>query len=211
MALHSEDVRKVFDSDAFRKALVAIHVDEAHTVSLWGGDFWKDYREIGRVRAQLPKGVPVTLVSATLRPNVKLDAMSVLGFPSDPKKYSNINIGNERGNVFVGIRPMNHPASSIRDIFSFFDPEETDPAKIPLTIIYIDDVHDVTDAVIALYDWLHPTLRNQEIIMPVHAWMTANYRSEAMVKFASGKVRIIIATEAAGMVSRKRLLGVSCI
>ncbi|QRV79904.1 DEAD/DEAH box helicase [Ceratobasidium sp. AG-Ba] len=146
MALHSEDVCKVFDSETFRKALVAIHIDEAHTVSLWGGDFRKDYRELGRVRARLPKGLPVTL-----------------------------------------------------DILLFFDPEETDPTKIPPTIIYIDDVHDVTEAVITLYNWLHPTLRNQEVIMPVHAWMTPNYRSEAMAKFASGKVRVIIATEAAGM------------
>ncbi|QRV85689.1 Helicase conserved C-terminal domain [Ceratobasidium sp. AG-Ba] len=35
--------------------------------------------------------------------------------------------------------------------------------------------------------------------MPIHAWMTPNYRSKAMAKFASGKVQVIIATEAAGM------------
>ncbi|QRV84911.1 Helicase conserved C-terminal domain [Ceratobasidium sp. AG-Ba] len=168
MALHSKDVHKVFDSDPFRKALMAIHVDEAHTISLWGGDFRKDYQGLGRIRARLPKGIPATLVSATLRPNVKRDAMSTLGFPSDPSKYVDINIGNERFNV-------------------------------PQTIIYIDDVNDVTFAVIALYDWLHASLRGQELIMPVHAWMTPKYRSEAMAKFASGEVRVIIAAEAAGM------------
>ncbi|KAG8724199.1 hypothetical protein FRC12_002125 [Ceratobasidium sp. 428] len=35
--------------------------------------------------------------------------------------------------------------------------------------------------------------------MPVHAWMTPKYRSEVMEKFASGKVKVIFATEAAGM------------
>ncbi|KAG8770322.1 hypothetical protein FRC12_004353 [Ceratobasidium sp. 428] len=180
MALHNEDVHKVFDSDTFRKALVAIHVDEAHTISLWGGDFRKDYQGLGRVRARLPKGVPATLVSATLRPNVKQDAMSTLGFPSDETKYTDINIGNERPNVYIGTRVMKYAASSFKDILLYFDPDETDPDKIPPTIIYIDDVNDVTLATIALYDWLHPSLRDQELVMPVHAWMTPKYRSEAM-------------------------------
>ncbi|KAG8724200.1 hypothetical protein FRC12_002124 [Ceratobasidium sp. 428] len=158
MALHNEDVHKVFDSDVFRKALVAIHVDEAHTISLWGGDFRKDYQGLGRVRARLPKGVPATLVSATLRPNVKQDAMSTLGFPSDETKYEDVNVGNERPNVYAGACPMKYPASSFKDILLHFDPNETDPDKILPTIVYIDDVNDVTLATIALYDWLHPSL-----------------------------------------------------
>ncbi|QRV94683.1 DEAD/DEAH box helicase [Ceratobasidium sp. AG-Ba] len=187
MALHSEDVSKVFKSDAFRNALMAIHVDEAHMISLWGGDFRKDYQGIGRIRACLPKGIPASLVSATLRPNVKQDAMSTLGFPSDPAKYADVSIGNERLNVYIGARPMRYPLSSFKDVLSHFNPNETDPKNIPQTIIYIDDVNDVTLAVIALYDWLHPSLQGQELVMPVHAWMTPKYRSEAMAKFASGE------------------------
>lgn len=201
MALHSEEVHKVFASNTFRKALIAIHIDEAHTISLWGGDFRKDYQGLGRVCARLPKGIPVALVSATLRPNVKQDAMSTLGFSSDLSKYVDINIGNKRSNVFIGARPMKYPASSFKDILLFFDPNETDPSKILKTIIYIDNVNDVTLAVVTLYGWLHPSFRHQGLIMPVHAWMTPKYRSEAMAKFALGEVRIIIATEAAGMVS----------
>ncbi|KAF8595259.1 P-loop containing nucleoside triphosphate hydrolase protein [Ceratobasidium sp. AG-I] len=201
MALHSEDVHKVFASDAFRKALIAIHIDEAHTISLWGGDFRKDYQGLGRVRARLPKGVPVLLASATLRPNVKQDAMSTLGFSSNTSKYVDINIGNERSNIFIGARPMKYPASSFKDILLFIDPNETDPSKFLKTIIYIDDVIDVTLAVIALYNWIHPSLRDEGLIMPVHAWMTSKYRSEAMAKLASGEVKIIIATEAAGVLS----------
>ncbi|KAG8684120.1 hypothetical protein FRC09_015613, partial [Ceratobasidium sp. 395] len=199
MALHSEEVNKVFASEAFRKALVAIHIDEAHTISLWGGDFRKDYQRLGQIRARLPKGVPAGLFSATLRPNVKQDAMSTLGFPSTPGSYANVDIGNERFNVFVRTCPMTYPASSFKNILLFFDPNETDPSKIDKVIIYIDNVNNVTRAVIALYDWLHPSLQEKMVVMPVHAWMTPEYRSEAMAKFASGEVRIIVATEAAGM------------
>ncbi|KAG8680784.1 hypothetical protein FRC08_016058 [Ceratobasidium sp. 394] len=200
MVLHSEDVHKVFASETFRKALIAIHIDEAHTISLWGGDFQKDYQGLGRVLARLPKGVPVGLFSATLQPNVKFNAMSTLSFSSNPDKYTDVDIGNERFNVFIGTRLMSYLASSFKDVLFFFDLNETDPSKIDKVIIYIDNVNSVTCAVIALYDWLHPSLRGKRLIMPVHAWMTPEYRSEAMAKFTLGEVRIIVATKAAGMV-----------
>lgn len=202
MALHSEQVHKVFDSKAFRDALIAINVDEAHTISLWGGDFRKDYRGLGRIRARMPKGVPVALVSATLQPKVKQDALSTLGFSANPADYDDINVGNERTNVFVGICPMKYPSSSFRDLSVLFSTDVTDPASIPKSIVYIDDVKAVTSAVIQLYEWLHPSLRRLGLIRPVHSWMPAGYRSDAMARFMAGEVRIIICTEAAGMVRR---------
>ncbi|KDN35670.1 hypothetical protein RSAG8_11413, partial [Rhizoctonia solani AG-8 WAC10335] len=199
MALHSEQVNAVFSSTSFQKALIAIHVDEGHTISLWGGDFRKDYKGLGRIRARLPKSVPVSIVSATLRPNVKNDAMATLGFPSNPSEFVDINEGNERGNVFIGVYPMKHSAASFKDLAPLIDPDEINPSNIPKTIIYIDNVMDVTWAVITLYSWLHISLRNRCLIMPVHAWMPAWCRSEAMARFMSGEVRILVCTEAAGM------------
>jgi superfamily II DNA helicase RecQ len=200
MALHNERVGRIFASTAFRKALIAIHVDEAHTISLWGGDFRKAYKGLGRIRARLPKGVPATIVSATLRPNVKQDAMATLGFSSKPSDYVDVNIGNERTNIFVGVCEMKFPASSFKDLSALVDPNETDPSKIPKTIVYIDDINNVTLGVIAMNSWLHMSLQKHGLIMPVHAWMPAWYRSDAMAKFTSGEVRILICTEAAGMV-----------
>lgn len=200
MALHCERVRAVFSNPTFQKALIALNIDEAHTISAWGGDFRKDYKSLGRLRARLPKGVPAILVSATLRPNVKQDAMATLGFSANPSDYVDINVGNERANVFIGALRMKFPASTFKDLSFLIDPNETDPLKIPKTIIYIDSVIDVTQAVITLYGWLHGSLRQRCLIMPVHAWMTASYRSTAMRKFSDGEVRILICTEAAGMV-----------
>lgn len=200
MALYNEKVGKVFASTAFQKALIAIHVDEAHTISLWGGDFRKAYKGLGRIRARLPKGIPATIVSATLRQNVKNDAMATLGFSSNPLDYVDINIGNERTNVFLGIREMKFPASSFKDLSVLIDPDETNTFNIPKSIVYIDDINSVTLGVITLNSWLHVSLRKHGLIMPVHAWMPASYRSNAMAKFASGEARILICTEAAGMV-----------
>lgn len=200
MVLHSEQMHKVFDSQAFREALIAINVDEAHTISLWGGDFRKDYKGLGRVRARLRKGVPVTIVSATFRPKVKQDALSTLGFPADPADYVPINVSNERVNVYVGVCPMKFPSSTFRDLSILVPPDETDAKKIPKAIVYIDDVVEVTLAVIALNRFLHPSLQKQGLIRPVNAWLPASYRSKAMDKFLAGEVRILVCTEAAGMV-----------
>ncbi|CEL58891.1 hypothetical protein RSOLAG1IB_12217 [Rhizoctonia solani AG-1 IB] len=199
MALHNELVHKVFASKAFRNALISLSVDECHTISLWGGDFRKDYRGLGRIRARLPKGLAVQAVSATLRPNVKQDVISTLGFSANPQDYVDINIGNQRSNVFIGVCPLAHSASSFRDISMAIPADIQRPEDIPKTIIYIDDVQDVTDAVITLNQWLPQHLRQLGLIRPVHSWMPPWYRSDAMRRFTSGEVRIIICTEAAGM------------
>ncbi|CAE6479932.1 unnamed protein product [Rhizoctonia solani] len=199
MALHSERVKTLFLTVSFQQCLIALHVDEGHTISLWGGDFRKDYKGLGRIRARLPKGIPTSIVSATLRPNVKNDAMATLGFSSNPSEFTDINEGNERGNIFIGVVPMKHSGSSFKSLAPLIDPNESDPSKIPKTIVYIDDVVDVTLAVITLYSWLHPSLRSTCLIMPVHAWMPPWYRTEAMAKFTTGEVRILVCTEAAGM------------
>ncbi|CCO36577.1 hypothetical protein BN14_10717 [Rhizoctonia solani AG-1 IB] len=118
MALHNELVHKVFASKAFRNALISLSVDECHTISLWGGDF-------------------LQAVSATLRPNVKQDVISTLGFSANPQDYVDINIADIQR-----------------------------PEDIPKTIIYIDDVQDVTDAVITLNQWLPQHLRQLGLIRP---------------------------------------------
>ncbi|KAH7333534.1 P-loop containing nucleoside triphosphate hydrolase protein, partial [Rhizoctonia solani] len=199
MALHSKQIHKVFDCKSFRDSLIGMFVDEAHTISLWGGDFRKDYRGLGRIRARLPRGLPVSAVSATLRPKVKQDVLSTLGFSADPSKYVDINIGNEPKNIFVGVRRMKFPGSSFRELSILIPPNATTPLGIPKAIVYIDNVIDVTLAVITLNGWLDPSLQELGLIAPVHAWMPPSYRSEIMAKLLSGEVRIIVCTEAAGM------------
>ncbi|KAG8720655.1 hypothetical protein FRC08_018567 [Ceratobasidium sp. 394] len=145
-----QKVGQVFSSSAFQKALIAIHIDEAHTISSWGGNFQKDYKGLGRIRARLPKGVPVTIVSTTLQPGLKQDAMSTLSFSSNALDYEDINIGNERPNVFVGAQAMKYPASSFRDLSRFIDCSEINPSNIPKNTIYIDNFSEVTLAVVTL-------------------------------------------------------------
>jgi superfamily II DNA/RNA helicase len=117
-----------------------------------------------------------------------------------------INVGNERTNIYIGIQEMRYPSSSFKDLSLLIDPDKTNVLHIPKTIVYIDDVNKVTLAVIALNGWLHSLLQQQGLSMPVHAWMPPCYCSEAMARFALGEVQILICTEAAGMVCKAIVL-----
>ncbi|KAG8728862.1 hypothetical protein FRC11_010068 [Ceratobasidium sp. 423] len=199
MALHSEQIHKVFDGKSFRDALIVMFVYEAYTNSLWGGDFREDNRGLGQIQACLPRSIPVSAVSATLRPKVKQDVISTPGFSADPSKCVDVTIGNERTNVYIGARPMKFPSSSFRDLPTLIPPNATTPLEILTAIVHIDDVVDVTLAVITLNGWLHPSLPDLGLIMPAHAWMPPSYRCDAMSRLFWGVVWIIICTEAAGM------------
>jgi ATP-dependent DNA helicase RecQ len=54
-------------------------VDEAHCISDWGHDFRPNYRRIGRLVAQLPRGVPLLATTATANDRVVADIESQLG------------------------------------------------------------------------------------------------------------------------------------
>ncbi|KDQ05473.1 hypothetical protein BOTBODRAFT_73972, partial [Botryobasidium botryosum FD-172 SS1] len=160
--------------------------------------FRKDYGRLGSLRALFPKGIPFCLLSASFRPRVLKDVTSKLGFDNTAVI---INVGNKRSNVALIIRPMVFTANSYKDLDFLVTKGTEDIDSIQTTMVYIDNVLKVTDAVIYLNNRLGPLLQQKGIIRPIHAWMPSNYRTECMDALIDGKIRIVICTEAAGMVS----------
>ncbi|KDQ17142.1 hypothetical protein BOTBODRAFT_620316, partial [Botryobasidium botryosum FD-172 SS1] len=170
MALENEAVRKTFLLASFMKKVVGVFIDEAHCISQWGGDFRKAYGRLGSLKALFPKAVPFCLLSASFRPRVLQDVM-----------------------------PMVYTAKSYEDLDFLVEKGTEDINSILSTIVYIDNVMKVTDAVIYLNNRLGPLLRKKGIIRPINAWLPSDYRVAAMDALVDGSVRIVICTEAAGM------------
>lgn len=177
-------------------------VDEAHCVSHWGANFRKKYASLGTVRAFLPRGTPVVAVTATLTGRVRRDLFSKLNFTRAGHR-SFCNFGNDRPNVSLVVRAMEHAQNTYADLDFVIPSAVQHPRDIPKTYIYIDDIAkgtDIVDYLTALIGKRNPDLAKQGLIRPYNATLGEDYRKQAMAEFRSGTIRILVCTDAAGMV-----------
>lgn len=191
-------VEGVLRKGEFGSRCLSVFVDEAHCCSHWGADFRKKYGSIGIVRAFLPRSIPIIAVSATLTPRVHKDLLSKLQF--DPDNYVFINIGNDRPNVTQIVRAMEHTAESLRDLDFIVDPETDNPYMVPKTFLYYDSILGGSHLVNYLNSRFHSSIRDQGYARPYSAAFSNEYRRDVMELFRKGVVRVLVCTDAAGMV-----------
>ncbi|KAJ7245186.1 P-loop containing nucleoside triphosphate hydrolase protein [Mycena haematopus] len=195
MALSRRFIREVLRSPEFGRRVLSIVVDEAHVVSHWGASFRKKYGTLGIVRAFLPRGTPIVALSATLPARVRNDVMSKLQFGKD---YANIDIGNDRPNVSIIVRAIQHPMNSYADL-DFIAEGVTHPSQMKKGFIYADNIATGVEIVDHVTDLLPPELRKLGLIRPYNAALSKEYRREAMRQFKNGDIRILVCTDAARM------------
>ncbi|THH15238.1 hypothetical protein EUX98_g9497 [Antrodiella citrinella] len=197
-------VDRVLRKPQFTSKVLSMVVDEAHVASHWGAEFRKKYGTLGEVRAFLPRGTPVIAMTATLTARVRRDLHAKLQFTKGTSKF--LNVGNDRPNVSIAVRAFQHPQNSYADL-DFVIPEGVEnPADIPKTMVYLDNIQDgskVIDHLRSLLIKRNPTMAATEdadhLIRPFNATMSSEYREAAMDAFRNGKLRIMICTDAAGM------------
>lgn len=216
---------RVLRKPAFSKRVLSLVVDEGHCVSHWGASFRKAYSTLGIVRAFLPRGTPVVVVTATLTTRVKYDLHRVLHIPKLPAHF--LNLGNERSNVSLVVRALEHPQNTYLDLNFVIPPTVHTPYDIPKTYIYVDDINLGGEIVLHLntvISSIAPTLATAALVRPYNSSMSADYRLAAMDAFrhtapepgathtgsppsATPKdkscIRILVCTDAAGMVRVK--------
>ncbi|KAK7013470.1 ATP-dependent DNA helicase Q-like 3 [Favolaschia claudopus] len=197
MLLSRQFVDGVLRKSDFGSRCLSVFIDEAHCISHWGASFRKKYASIGLIRAFLPRCVSIIAVTATLTPRVRDDLVSKLHFNRHTYMYR--TIGNDRPNVSMVIRSMEHAANSYRDI-DFVVPEDNQvPADIKLSFVYTDDIKDGGQLVDHLNARVHPRYRDRGLVRPYNAGMSREYRAHVMSLFRAGVIRVLVCTDAAGM------------
>jgi superfamily II DNA helicase RecQ len=177
-------------------------VDEAHVVSHWGSSFRKKYGTLGMLRAFLPRGTPVVALSATLPARIRNDVLSKLQFSKD---YVNIDVGNDRPNVSLIVRPIQHRLNTYADL-DFVVEGIKSRKDVKKTFIYADNIATGVEIIDHLTSLLPPELRDvvqgyDAPFRPYNAALSKEYRKKAMSLFKEGHVRSLVCTDAAGMVS----------
>jgi ATP-dependent DNA helicase RecQ len=158
-------------------ALVAI--DEAHCISEWGHDFRPEYRQISRLRSELP-GVPFMALTATATTRVRQDILQQLQL-RDPQVF----VGSfNRANLTYRVIPKDGPS---KQVISFLRGRRGESG-----IVYCQSRKGCE----ALAERL---VEAGFAARPYHAGLSDTERSENQEAFLRDEVRVICATIAFGM------------
>lgn len=191
-------VSNVLRNAELSQRIMSIVIDEAHVVSHWGSGFRKKYGSLGILRALVPKGTPMVAMSATLPTRVRFDVLNKLQY--NLKDYIYLDLGNDRLNVSLVVRAMQHPMNSFRDLDFVIPKAITSKAEIKKTWIYVDSVSTGTDIAEYLYTLLPESFRAEGVVFNYNTVFSSENRQQLMDLFRAGVVRILICTDAAGMV-----------
>jgi superfamily II DNA helicase RecQ len=137
MLLSRRFTKVVLQNPEFHKRVLSVVIDEAHVVSHWGSKFRKKYGTLGKILAFLPRNTPIVALSATLSARLRSDVLAKLQFGND---YINIDEGNDRANMSIVARGIEHALNMYTDLDFVVATLRDDPSKIPKTFIYADNI-----------------------------------------------------------------------
>ena len=180
--------------------LIGFVVDEAHCISQWGGEFRPEYSQLSILRTLVPqRRAPIAAFSATMAPGVLAEVEESLLINRDAAYY--LNLGNNRPNIYQQVSTLEN-SNDFAALNALLPLRSVScAADIPKTLIFANTRR------MTLHIWSHlcqqlrlPTVGRLPIAF-LHAYRRRRARIKVMEAFTSGEVRILVATEAAGMVS----------
>ncbi len=154
-------------------------IDEAHCISEWGHDFRPEYREIVKVRREMP-GVTCLALTATATDRVRKDIKKSLGFEDHNEFISSF----DRKNLVIEVVPKVNADEQAMELINQF------PGRPG--IIYCFSRKQV--------DLLAAELKRRRIsALPYHAGLSDDERRRNQEAFIHDDANIIVATVAFGM------------
>ena len=154
-----------------------IVVDEAHCISQWGYDFRPDYLQIGKLRELVD--APVIALTATATPQVAEDIMERLGF----EEKCLIKSGFERPNLSYIVRRCEDKLGQLVNICKGVE---------GTGIVYVRSRKKTEE--------LAAFLASNDISSSFyHAGLGTDSRTERQEQWKSGRIRVMVCTNAFGM------------
>ena len=198
MALENISFRKLFTFTSFSKNVVAIIIDECHLIPAWGDQFRMAYSKLKDLRSYVGSDTPFLAVSATLTKETCVQVATALQMDRAHTFY--LNLGNDKPNLKYEVRPMKHPATEFKDLDFIVEKENRHiDGTIRKTMVFANEIATTHHIAYHLRSLLPPEQRH--LVQFYHAQRSALSKEIVMAEFMRGEILVLVATEAAGMVS----------
>lgn len=198
MILRNRRFQELIGNAKFARHIKRVYVDECHCISQWGESFRPSYAQVGDIRAFLPSKVPFIAMSATLPPEILTDVKRTLHMGESTLL---IKLGNDRPNIRHEIACMTGSKENPTDILDLLPSNIQPGTKLEKTVWFCNsrDACHATEKI--LREALPKDMQNQVAVF--HSLRSKRARRRIMQQFEreDSRIRILICTEAAGMVS----------
>jgi hypothetical protein len=195
--LHNPQFKKLFRTEDFRQKVVAMVVDEAHVIESWKDKFRKDYGELQMLRIIVGTEIPWLALTATCSTKTFEVIYMTLGMGVD-KPFYGIDLGADRPNLALWVRPMEYAASSMVDLLAFVPTSPQSPSDFEKTI-YFFKTRQLTRRACDLCRYVVAP-KFQKCMYAFTAVNSEIFKDKVMDLLRDGsEVRWIFATIAAGM------------
>ena len=170
-----------FQTAIQRVSISRLVIDEAHCVSQWGHDFRPEYRRLGEARVLLGNP-PITAVTATATKGVQLEILEVLG----AGEAVQIVTGFDRTNLAYRVIPVPGDAAKLEALKTMLT---TYPKP---GVVYVGTRREAEELAGVLQSWGVGASY-------YHGARDQTERNRVQDDFQSGKLDVIVATNAFGM------------
>ncbi|KAJ8481720.1 hypothetical protein ONZ51_g5811 [Trametes cubensis] len=189
----NKELRELISSPTFGKRVGAFIVDEAHCIPQWSPDFRPEYGTLEDLRTFVPSHVPTLATSATMTPEALRFVRSKLCI--NQSRAFHLNLGNDRPNIKQEMRFMS--SASDYSALDFVVENAKEPRDLPRTIVFVNTLNRCHAAVHRLRQRVPEALK--ACIGFYHAKRASASKVDTWAKFVDGRIRVLVATEAAGM------------
>jgi len=195
----SPSFQKLWLDARFRTRLTALLVDEAHCIDEWGDDEFRPlYRKLSSLRVYTGTEIPFVACTATCQTSTFNTIWQTLAYGDRP--FWGVDVGSDRKNLFFAVRQLEHPELPILNILGLLPSSitpETVLDAIAKCLFYFDTEAECRAAVYALRMLLPAHLR--DCVQPFSSSLSEECKKALWEAFRAGTVRILCATDAAGM------------